>query len=195
MAAAFSEKEKASIRQALISAARKYAQTIGMKRTTVDMLAAEAGISKGAFYGFYESKEHLFLDMLEAWHEEIESHARAVLEGCASADPKQRAGMMLKEALRLTAGQSLHRFMREDAPVLLRKLPPELLEKQYKNDDELILNLMEKAGITLSIPRETAVGIIRIMFHSLLLVDQTGAAYADALSVLVDCCCRQLIVG
>lgn len=41
---------------------------VGMRQTTVDQLVEAAGISKGAFYKFYSSKEMLFLDLLEDLH-------------------------------------------------------------------------------------------------------------------------------
>lgn len=65
MATAFSPQERERIRDSLLDAALKSAATQGMRHATVDGLAREAGISKGAFYRFYPSKEHLFLSMLE----------------------------------------------------------------------------------------------------------------------------------
>ena len=71
MATAFSPQERERIRESLLDAALKSAASQGMRHATVDELAREAGISKGAFYRFYQSKEHLFLSMLERTHEEM----------------------------------------------------------------------------------------------------------------------------
>ena len=82
MAVSFTPKERHGIVNALREAARKNAASVGMRKTTVDELAEEAGISKGAFYKFYQSKEHLFLDMLEQWYQQIyEGTAQAAGHG------------------------------------------------------------------------------------------------------------------
>lgn len=66
MAVGFTTKERESITEALLRAAGRHAALSGMKKTSVDELCAEAGISKGAFYSFYPSKEHLFLTVMGA---------------------------------------------------------------------------------------------------------------------------------
>ena len=70
MAVGFTTKERESITEALLRAAGRHAALSGMKKTSVDELCAEAGISKGAFYSFYPSKEHLFLTVMERWQED-----------------------------------------------------------------------------------------------------------------------------
>ena len=80
MAAAFNEQEREAIVRRLRDAARRCAATIGVRKTTLEQLAREAGISKSAFYRFYDSKERLFLDILEEWHTAIYGSAAAVLE-------------------------------------------------------------------------------------------------------------------
>ena len=57
MPKAFSEAEKEMIRRKLLEQGYKQFSTYGLKKTNIDELAAAAGISKGAFYIFYESKE------------------------------------------------------------------------------------------------------------------------------------------
>lgn len=65
----FSPQEKENIRISLRNAAEKCLARYGVKRTTVDELVRMAGIAKGTFYIFYESKEHLFLDVVRAFAE------------------------------------------------------------------------------------------------------------------------------
>ncbi len=60
MAAPFTEKEKKIVKKALKQAASDCVSTVGMRGATVERLAKSAGISKGAFYEFYETKELLF---------------------------------------------------------------------------------------------------------------------------------------
>jgi AcrR family transcriptional regulator len=53
-------------RRGLIDAAWRCASHKGFRDLTVDEVCAEAGVSKGAFYGYFESKQELLLALLEA---------------------------------------------------------------------------------------------------------------------------------
>jgi AcrR family transcriptional regulator len=52
-------------RQLLIAAAWRCAARQGFRDLTVDDVCAEAGVSKGAFYGYFEQKQDLLLALLE----------------------------------------------------------------------------------------------------------------------------------
>jgi AcrR family transcriptional regulator len=52
-------------RQALIDAAWRCAAVRGYHELTVDAICAEAGVSKGLFYGYFRSKRELLLALLE----------------------------------------------------------------------------------------------------------------------------------
>jgi TetR/AcrR family transcriptional regulator, transcriptional repressor of aconitase len=52
-------------RQALIDAAWRCAAVQGFRDLTVDDVCVEAGVSKGAFYGYFEQKQDLLLALLE----------------------------------------------------------------------------------------------------------------------------------
>ena len=76
MAVAFSEEEKRFINDKLKEAARECLSRYGVKKTTVDQLVQMAGIAKGSFYKFYDSKEILFFTVLE-------DYRKSLLEGLA----------------------------------------------------------------------------------------------------------------
>jgi AcrR family transcriptional regulator len=52
-------------RQQLIDAAWRCAAVRGFSDLTVDDICAEAGVSKGAFYGYFEQKHDLLITLLE----------------------------------------------------------------------------------------------------------------------------------
>jgi AcrR family transcriptional regulator len=58
------EESRAQTRERLLDAARRTFARSGYGGASVDMIAAEAGYSKGAFYGNFESKETIFLELL-----------------------------------------------------------------------------------------------------------------------------------
>ena len=195
MAAPFTPEEQQKIRQALRSAALRHARADGMKRTTVDMLTEETGISKGAFYHFYPTKEMLFLDMLESWYQEIARQAETLSKAHPELPPVERGMLMLRETIRCMSSASLSRFIRDDVPALLRKLPEEVLREHYTSDDEFILHLLHMADIPLKVKEDVAVAIVKLLLMSLINAGDIGPSYPEALQALSDSACRQLIVG
>jgi AcrR family transcriptional regulator len=59
------QQKQARTRTALLRSAAKLFEKRGMEGTSVEQIAADAGFTKGAFYANFESKEELFLTMLD----------------------------------------------------------------------------------------------------------------------------------
>jgi TetR/AcrR family transcriptional repressor of nem operon len=83
------EKSGATARQKLLDAALSLIRTRGYEATTVDDLCAAAGVTKGAFFHHFDSKEALAVAAAEYW-----SETTAAFFAAASyhrhADPLQR---------------------------------------------------------------------------------------------------------
>jgi len=60
-----SEEDRAARRQRLVDAAWRRLAANGYQTTSVDDLCDEAGVSKGGFYGYFASKQDLFLALVE----------------------------------------------------------------------------------------------------------------------------------
>jgi AcrR family transcriptional regulator len=60
-----SEQDKVVRRQRLVDAAWRRLATNGYHETTVDDVCDEAGMSKGAFYGYFSTKQDLFLALMD----------------------------------------------------------------------------------------------------------------------------------
>ena len=97
---AFSQEENALIRQSLLAEGRRRAVTVGMRKTSVEQLTEAAGISKGSFYKYFESKEMLFLAALEDIHTEVYQVARDTLEAGRDLPPEDCAAETLLAACR-----------------------------------------------------------------------------------------------
>lgn len=83
MARSFSDQERQEIRRRLTEICRTCWTEVGYKKTSVDEICRQAGISKGAFYLFFTSKEALFCEVLCTVQREICKMAAAAME----ADP------------------------------------------------------------------------------------------------------------
>ena len=64
MPAAFSPDERDRIHDVMIAEARALIPVLGLRKLPIETLTAKAGISKGAFYAFFDSKEAVFADVL-----------------------------------------------------------------------------------------------------------------------------------
>ena len=80
MARSFTEREKENIKRSLQEACKQSWTQYGYKKTSVDELCRQAGISKGAFYLFFGSKESLFCEALCSVQEQICNMASEVIE-------------------------------------------------------------------------------------------------------------------
>ena len=76
----FSDREKEKIRTSLLQECKESWTKHGYKKTSVDDLCKMVGISKGAFYLFFQSKEALFCEVLCSVQEEINDMVYEILE-------------------------------------------------------------------------------------------------------------------
>jgi AcrR family transcriptional regulator len=89
------EQVRAARREQIIAAALACFARAGYHATTMADVAAQAGVSKGTPYLYFESKEALFLALHEAWD-------------CGTADRVNEAIAALPEAARRSPRQVLH---------------------------------------------------------------------------------------
>lgn len=80
MAKGFSEQEKQRIRKRLLAKCAKGWAEHGYKKTSVEELCTKTGISKGAFYLFYDSKESIFCETLALVQDNLYELANDILE-------------------------------------------------------------------------------------------------------------------
>lgn len=164
----FNEHQREMIRQRLLTHGHRLFSAYGLAKTNVEELADAAGISKGAFYKFYDSKEALFMDIME----QAEIHLRQeVLAAVDLPGPTPRARLLaaLKKAFAVFAEMPvLHVFSGSDYELLFSRIPPEKLQQHLGSDrrfiDEFIARC-RKAGI----PIRASVGQITGLLYPLVL--------------------------
>lgn len=127
MARSFTEREKENIKRSLQDACKQSWTQYGYKKTSVDDLCKQVGISKGAFYLFFESKESLFCEVLCSVQEQICNGALEVIE-------KHKEKYGVAEALKLIyRGYDKNNFLCDsdstDFTILMNKLSQEQAKK------------------------------------------------------------------
>jgi AcrR family transcriptional regulator len=175
---AFSPQEKEIVKARLIDAAEKYLATTGIKKTSVDELARAAGISKGAFYLFYESKELLFLDALE--REQTHIHD-AILERVAAAQTRRQGfvSAVVQMYRGFTAKPWLMRLSGEEYEILLRRIPQERILQHIELDDASTCRLQALLGEGTCVPPGVLSAALRMLFLGTLHRKEVGEALAD----------------
>jgi AcrR family transcriptional regulator len=190
MPRAFSEHEKETIRAQMREKGKKLFEKQGLKKTSVDDLTQAVGISKGAFYLFFESKEELFLEILEEIEDEIQT---SILEFAIKpkADARKNVGNMLRSFL-LTwdAYPLLKDFSKSDFDYLVRKVPAERAMQHASNDEAFtneFIRKIKREGITVKAsPRVMGNLIKSLFFISLHREDLGNDAYTETMDVMIE---------
>jgi AcrR family transcriptional regulator len=186
---AFSERERDLIRQRLRSAGRQAFTDFGLRRTAVDDLVRAAGISKGAFYLFYESKEELLLELLEQHEQELQTkHQVRVLSTQFTVSQSMRE--LLQEAVSARRTQPLLRRMSGDLEQLVRRVSPERADALRRADVASVsrwLYYWRARGVAFTIEAEVLTGLLRALLFASLREDEIGpTVYPRVLATLID---------
>lgn len=139
----FDEEEQRRIRLKIRQTATELFRRKGVAKTTVEELARGAGIAKGSFYKFYDSKELLFFNILEDLHEEM--RAPLLRERPLDSDDKQAAFSSLIRRLLKNAGREpliLYMGRDEDLQAILLRVPMERLRSHERRDQKFISDLI-----------------------------------------------------
>ena len=183
MPKAFTEYEKDLIGKRLLEQGYRLFSAYGLKKTSIEELAQAAGISKGAFYLFYESKEALFMDVAELAEQHFRQEILATVD-LPGSSPRARLFAILKKAFSLLKTIPILQFLTgSDYDLLFRRVPQEKIHEHLANDrvffEELIVRC-QNAGIPIRAQPEEIVGllypIVLTILHEDDLLRKTSAA-------------------
>jgi AcrR family transcriptional regulator len=157
MPKAFTEHEKELIGKRLLDQGYKQFSAHGLKKTSIEEIAKAAGISKGAFYIFYKSKEALFMDIAEQAEEHFRQEVLAAID-LPGPSPRARLLAVLNKVFPLWKTIPLLQFFtRGDFDLLLRRIPEEVLREHLANDQKFMGELIARcrqAGIPIQVTVE-----------------------------------------
>ena len=163
-----------------------------MKKTSVDQLTKAVGIAKGSFYKFYESKEMLFFAVLENIHSELYDVADHVLSETDNLSPPECAAKAVLAVCQRLSDTGDMVFIENDAKLLLQRLPDDVKNLHYHDDETHIRLLLKKHDLVpnrgISLAAATVRGLILTVSHK----EQIGELYPQVLETLVYGACREL---
>ncbi|GFI61136.1 hypothetical protein IMSAG049_00293 [Clostridiales bacterium] len=191
MSIAFSENERKIILEKLKKGAKIFSAEKGMKKTSVDKLVVYAGISKGAFYNFFRSKDELFLEILEDWHTKIYGDALDCLMEKSNATMKNKAGRAILQACETMHKESVMKFIREDLEQLLENISGTELMERYHSDDIHIDEVIRFSEIKLLVTNREAADIVKNLVFTVLNSEMNG--YWHAQKIMINSVCSFII--
>jgi AcrR family transcriptional regulator len=126
MAKAFSEQEREIINEKLIAACEECWNQFGYQKTNIRDLCSKAGISAGAFYLFYESKERLFV---ETAMRGVKRLASIIDQNMPAENPtKQDLAKAFKIMAKKVAEAKWLLALKDNFEIFKRRLPPEIFK-------------------------------------------------------------------
>ena len=196
MAKGFSEREKEVIRQKLMDAAEVCWGKYGLKKTSVDELVQMANISKGSFYLFYTTKEHLFMDVFERIDTRSKTELFNIIQKAEGSKKEIFVSVikqMYKEVQKTPWVLNMHNG---DLELLLRKLPPERVERHLKDDTGAVVELFKLLDIDMKVDSEVISGVMRSLFLMLLHKQEIGdEIFEDVVNYMIDAIVIKLFEG
>lgn len=192
MPQAFTDQQMEEIREKLFQSACRHAAESGVRKTSLEMLTQEAGISKSTFYKFFESKELLFLKVAQHFELLVIKEMRRMLKKTAGKTSKERTAAAVNAAFVLFAKLGAIRFFSEDLPELARLVPREAAKDHLKSMSEKLLEVLEEEQIQFCVSRETAAAVINLLYRSVPAIAELDH-FVDAFHVLVLGACNQVV--
>jgi AcrR family transcriptional regulator len=180
MPKAFSEQEKDWIRNQLLEHGYKLFAAYGLKKTNIEELAQAAGISKGAFYLFFESKEALFMDVIELAEQRFRREILAAIDQ-PGPSPRERLLAIFRKAFDLAETMPVLQFLTgSDYELLFRRVRPEKLQAHLASDRMFMEDLVahcKHAGIPIQASVEQISGLLYALVLVMLHRDDFGQNY------------------
>lgn len=192
----FTEQERTIIRAKLLDAGRAALATGGVRKTSVDDLVAAVGISKGAFYLFFDSKEELFLTIIGQFEEQYQDDLLGEAPD-RDDDPHAWLRRFFQRAVTHWRSSPLFQsFDQDDHTYLTRKLPPEQIQGMLTRDEEFATRLLSHwaaNGLLVATDPALFTGLMRSLFYVTLHADDIGERFPETLSMLIDALVRQIL--
>ena len=179
MATAFTTEEKEVIRKKLHKVAKECLQRYGVKKSTVDQMAAMVDISKGSFYNFYSSKEMLFFAVLEEYQIDVMNRLTEQLDMEAKIDTSRLVELLYDfyQGFRYSFMYTI--FKNHEMELLIRKLPKEAITNHHLIDDRMVKKIVSRINIKENVSVEIVSALFRTIAMTILHIEEIGEEQFD----------------
>lgn len=185
MATAFTSEEKEVIRKKLHKVAKECLQRYGVKKTTVDQMAAMVDISKGSFYNFYPSKEMLIFTVLEEYQIDVMNRLTEQLGMETKIDTNRLVQLLYDFYQDFRYSFMYTIFKNHEMELLVRKLPKEAITNHHLIDDRMVKKIVSRINIKENVSVEIVSALFRTIAMTILHIEEIGEEQFDTTLKLV----------
>lgn len=180
----FSEEEKAELKNKLCVECERSWALHGYKKTGVGELTAKIGISTGAFYLLYSSKEELFCETLERVQNRLKNGLVKILkeEGGKSGFYKS----MVWHFREYEQAPFLYDFGSPDYLAFLNKLPKEHVENSKYDSEAFFESMVELAGLKLKVDKKKANAVLSTLLFTVTLRERLQYDHVEVFEFLLN---------
>jgi AcrR family transcriptional regulator len=175
-------------RGAILAAAQRLFGDQGFAATSVDTIASDAGVAKGAVYHHFATKEAIFEAVLEAVSADLAAEVMAATR--EAPDVLATLGAASRGYFAATARPATRRIVLEDGPVVLGWLRwREIDLKHFEGAVPRVLSAAMEQGLIARQPIEPLSRVLQGAMTEAAMAAASGgdgAAYLDALASVVD---------
>lgn len=184
MPAGFSDNEREIITGKLKQAALECMQRYGVRKTTVEQMTDMAGISKGAFYSFFDSKEALMFEVMDENGRPIQKQLGEQLQTAHSA--QQISDALYDLCMNMKSSFVIDLIKNGEIDYLMRKLPEKAVTQSYTLDNQFIEEYFS-GFLRTDVDPATVITGMSMLYSTILNMDwyPTGE-YEKALRLLID---------
>ncbi len=187
----FTEAERIKLINKLKRTAKDLLSVYGARKTTVDMITKKAVIPKGTFYLFYPSKEFLFWEVINEYHDDISTVIKNSIANTKNLDASRFAEILFQVFISVSESFYPALMAEGEMETIIRKLPDEIVEKHQNDDADMLTELASILPLDSSFfpdrkKAEAVSGALRILFFSLLHRREIGETmYDNSLKILI----------
>jgi AcrR family transcriptional regulator len=176
----FSEQERDIINEKLIKACEEYWNLYGYQKTNIRDICSKCGISSGAFYLFYESKELLFVETAERGVKRLLS---IIDKNMPTENPtKQDFAKALKIMAKEVENTKWLLSIEDDYELFQRRLPPET----FKNFVDIYSFQAQKYQFPPTISPQVAKVVLGLLITIRLNKKSKSKQYDKAYEFIID---------
>lgn len=194
----FTDQEKQNIRSRLIETGKEAFGLYGIKKTSVEDLAKQSGISKGAFYQFFDSKEDLYFAVIRSYESQQHKQMVEILSQKANNERVLLKTVFTAIMNQIDGDPFIKRVLeKKEFDYLWNKFTPEQLKLAMDADVDLASQLVEawraKGKLKIDDPALIA-GVFRAIFFLYLHKEDIGEnKFPDVVDLLLDASIERLI--
>ena len=192
MPVGFTDGERKIISTKLRQAALECLQRYGVRQTTVEQLTDKSGISKGAFYSFYETKEHLMFEVLDETRRSIQVELGDRLQA-AGHDTKKISSALFDMCMATKSSIIIDIVKNRELDYLERKLPENDIRKSFDVNMKFIGEYFS-GSLCDGVSNATVVTAMAMLYSTMMHTElYPPEEFEPALKLLIDAFVNQII--